>query len=144
MLERTRAGVAARGGLVQHHHLGFICSGYIRLSLHSQSAPLYANFPVIFTSCFSKVIIGFIPNRTAERRSSARATPNSCLWPCGGQHGSISRLSVLVSVSRTQRQWWFQAVSGCCRTFQGTSAVNDHGGERVRWANGVDGGVPGT
>jgi hypothetical protein len=35
--------------------------GYIRLSLRSATQPLYTMFPIIFSSCFSKVAIGFIP-----------------------------------------------------------------------------------
>jgi hypothetical protein len=43
--------------------------GYVRLSLISSTAQaLYTSFPVIFSSCFSKVTIGYNPTRPAMGR----------------------------------------------------------------------------
>jgi hypothetical protein len=39
--------------------------GYIRWSLRSTAQPLYARCPIIFSSCFSKATVVFIPNRAA-------------------------------------------------------------------------------
>jgi hypothetical protein len=36
--------------------------GYIRLSLFSTAQPLYSSFPIMFSSCFSKVTIGYHPS----------------------------------------------------------------------------------
>jgi hypothetical protein len=49
---------------------------YIRLSLFSTAQPLYPRFPIIFSTCFSKVTIGYYP-RPPQRRC-ARAEPPRC------------------------------------------------------------------
>jgi hypothetical protein len=42
--------------------------GLIRLSLFSTAQPLYARFPIIFSTCFSKVTIGYHPTARASGR----------------------------------------------------------------------------
>jgi hypothetical protein len=45
--------------------VGFIYA-YIRLSLFSTAQPLYARFPIIFGTCFSKLTIGCYPTDQVE------------------------------------------------------------------------------
>ena len=46
--------------------------GYIRLSLRSTAQPLYTRFPIIFSSCFSKVTIGYSPIRAVVAEGLTR------------------------------------------------------------------------
>ena len=55
---------------------GWCGLGYIRLSLFSTAQPLYSRFPIIFSTCFSKVTIGYHPTRRTMR-STARPPPSS-------------------------------------------------------------------
>jgi hypothetical protein len=50
-------------------------SGYIRLSPFSTAQPLYTSFPIIFSSCFSKVTIGYHPTCRLESRAGLFARP---------------------------------------------------------------------
>jgi hypothetical protein len=49
----------------------------IRLSLFSTAQPLYTRIPIIFSTCFSKVTIGYNPTRTARssRDRTGTASP---------------------------------------------------------------------
>ena len=44
--------------------------GDTRLSLRSAAKPLSTRFPIIFSTCFPKVTIGFIPSRTLLREAA--------------------------------------------------------------------------
>ena len=57
--------------------------GDIRLSLFSTAQPLYTRFPNIFSTCFSKVTIGYYPTRPGTRACSPRCWPGwRRTWPC--------------------------------------------------------------
>ena len=52
----------------------------IRLPLRSTAQLLYTSVPIIFSECFSKVTIGFIPRRTKRCRRPARG--RACWASC--------------------------------------------------------------
>jgi hypothetical protein len=47
--------------------------GYIRLSLFSTAQPLYTRFPIIFSTCFSKVTVGYHPTSAPPPSASNRS-----------------------------------------------------------------------
>ena len=47
------------------------------MSLRSTAQPLYTRFPIIFSSCFSKVTIGFIPRSGSPRPCRATGSPRA-------------------------------------------------------------------
>ena len=62
--------------------------GYIRLSHCSTAQPLYARFPIIFGSCFSKVTLGYYPRKgrattapTTSRPAPTSRTSATRSWP---------------------------------------------------------------
>ena len=57
---------------------GWCGLGYIRLSLFSTAQPLYSRFPIIFSTCFSKVTIGYHPRcgSSCSSAGASRRTPS--------------------------------------------------------------------
>jgi hypothetical protein len=77
--------------------------GYLRLSLRSAAQPLYTNFPIVFSSCFSKVTIEFIPTRQGRSRSTSAATARR--RPSGFSLYGLGRIVALHYFSSTLYQF---------------------------------------
>jgi hypothetical protein len=69
--------------------------GYIRLSLFSTAQPLCTRFPIIFSTCFSKVTIGYYPRWIVAEgclgQSKHPEGPGPPALPRGGAFGATTR-----------------------------------------------------